>query len=329
MLDIYGTIGPACQTADVLAEMFLNGMTGIRLNLSHMTLPEAEKDLLELQAAAAICDIPRPKLLIDLQGPELRIGKMGAMELTEGTFVPLDFIPFPVLVQDYLLPGQEILLDDGKILLEICENYSENSPSPELVAKILRGGRLTSRKSIALPGCDIDPPTLTESDLKNLSLASSYGVTGVMQPFVRNAQDLITVRKALEDAGAKDIRLFAKIENMAGVEHLPELLPYADEIVIARGDLGNAMPLWELPKVQKEISGLCREMGKPFMVVTQMLSSMEESAVPTRAEVNDIYNAVLDGASSLMLTGETAIGRYPADAIRYLVKTAAVGLLQR
>ena len=164
-------------------------------------------------------------------------------------------------------------------------------------------------------------PTLTENDLKNIRLAARYGVTGVMLPFVRGKEDLLTLRRALDDAGAGHIEIFAKIENQQGVNALEELLPYCDHVVIARGDLGNAMPLWKLPGVQKTLASKCRQAGKPFMVVTQMLDSMHERAVPTRAEVLDIYNAVLDGASSLMLTGETAAGKFPAEAMEYLVKT--------
>jgi pyruvate kinase len=142
-----------------------------------------------------------------------------------------------------------------------------------------------------------------------------------MQPFVRSREDLMEVRGALDAAGGKKIRLFAKIENMAGVNSLGELIPHCDEIVIARGDLGNAVPLWELPAVQKRIAAACRAAGRDFMVVTQMLDSMTHRQVPTRAEVSDIFNAVLDGAASVMVTGETAAGDYPVLAIRYLTRT--------
>jgi pyruvate kinase len=180
---------------------------------------------------------------------------------------------------------------------------------------------LSSRKSIALPGAEMHTPTMTETDRENISIAGQYGVTAVMQPFVRDRKDLETVRAALNDAGSSDIQLFAKIENMEGVSNLDDLIPACDEIVIARGDLGNAMPLWELPRVQKNISVKCRCAQKKFMVVTQMLASMEHNAVPTRAEVSDIFNAVCDGAASVMVTGETAVGEHPAEAIRYLANT--------
>jgi pyruvate kinase len=162
---------------------------------------------------------------------------------------------------------------------------------------------------------------MTEADRRHIRLAKAYGVTGVMQPFVRGKADLLEVRGALNEADAQRIRLFAKIENTDGIAHLSELLPYCNEIVIARGDLGNAVPLWELPAAQKRIASVCREAGRDFLIVTQMLDSMTHRPVPTRAEVSDVFNAVLDGASSVMLTGETASGEYPAAAVRYLVKT--------
>ena len=162
---------------------------------------------------------------------------------------------------------------------------------------------------------------MTEADRNQIGRAKAFGVTAVMQPFVRSREDLIEVRRALDAAGGEDIRLLAKIENRAGVDLLEELIPRCDEIVIARGDLGNTMELWELPAVQKRIAARCREAGRDFMVVTQMLDSMIQRQVPTRAEVSDIFNAVLDGASSVMVTGETAAGEHPALVIRYLTRT--------
>ena len=312
--EIYGTLGPACDRKEILSEMLTLGMTGVRLNLSHMSLAEAEPWLDALHSAMK--DSGRScKLLIDMQGPELRIGALPApMMLTEGSRIDLSELHLSPEISDAIKPGQEILLDDGKLLL-IAETEGK--------AYVKRGGTINGRKSIALPGTEIHLPPLTDEDLKNISCAVDHGVTGVMQPFVRSAEDLKTVRAALNTAGGKNIRLFAKIEDQNGVSYLPELLEEADEIVIARGDLGNAMPLWELPVVQKRISSLCREAGKPFMVVTQMLSSMEQRPVPTRAEVSDIFNAVLDGAASVMVTGETAVGKYPRETIQYLVNTAA------
>ncbi len=317
MVQIYGTLGPACSDTETLSALFDSGMTGIRLNLSHVGLSGAAEQIERLHAAARRRGVS-PQLLIDMQGPELRVGALPAsLELRDGDLLRLGAdIPLPPAVLPHLLPGQEVLLDDGKLLLRVTEVLPQGA-----LARVERGGVLRSRKSAALPGVDIRLPAMTDSDLENLRLAKSFGVTGVMQPFVRGREDLEAVREALDRFGGQGIRLFAKIENREGVEKLPELLPAADEIVIARGDLGNAGPLWKLPALQKRISAACREAGRPFMVVTQMLASMEQSPVPTRAEVSDIFNAVLDGAASVMVTGETAVGKYPAEAMRYLSRT--------
>lgn len=370
MIDIYGTLGPACADPGTLKKMFSLGMTGVRLNLSHMTLAEAAPMIRALHEAAEACGI-RARLLVDLQGPELRIGRLETpLSLEEGRTVRLagcgehdtaspitgkdiPAIPVPSFLLPRLCPGQELLLDDGKILLRVtapaaahamadpadpaaahapadpADPTAETPPAAAVPAVVLRGGILSGRKSIAVPGLHIESPALTPADLKNIADAKKYGVTAVMQPFVRCRADLDAVRAALSEAGASHIRIFAKIENLDGVAALPSLIPAADEIVIARGDLGNAVPLWELPVLQKRIEAECLSAGKPFMVVTQMLTSMEHSAVPTRAEVSDICNAILDGASSVMVTGETAVGEYPAEVIRYLSETALSALSYR
>ena len=403
MVKIYGTLGPACQDEKILVEMFSLGMTGMRLNLSHVTLAESGELIGKMKWAAESCGV-KPQLLIDLQGPELRTGavaepillkneeiveicaaadwktenerndrcgdmdlirsatdqkgqkvvefleKNSREELTEtadkkknSESSPVQNrtsaqrmsarIELPDITIPYLIPGQEILLDDGKIHLKVVENSENIKPGSgekrRYFAKVLWGGLLKSRKSAAFPGAKINSPTLTKADLENIRLAKEMGVTGVMQPFVRGQEDLECVKNALQEAGAEDVKLFAKIENLDGVRKLEELLPGADEIVIARGDLGNAVHLWDLPSVQREISQKCQATGKPFMVVTQMLASMERNPVPTRAEVNDIFHAVLDGASSVMVTGETAAGDYPVEVIRYLVNTVRSAELVR
>ena len=310
-MDFYGTIGPACADVKLLQQMVEAGMTGIRMNLSHGPLA-AHADWLALLCKAGV-----KKLLIDLQGPELRIGRLPQpLSLTAGQTVRLGAqgIPCPAALVHSVQPGQELLARVDAV-------------EPEaLVCTVVRGGVLQSRKSLAAPGADIQMPTLTTEDKENLAIAADCGVTGVMLPFVRGAADIRNLRQALAEAGAPQLKILAKIENLAGVQALPEFLPLVDEVVIARGDLGNAMPLWELPRCQKQLSAACRAAGVPFMVVTQMLDSMHTRAVPTRAEVSDIYNAVLDGASSLMLTGETAAGQYPVQAMEYLVRTARTAM---
>ena len=319
MIDIFGTLGPACDEESILYEMFREGMTGIRINLSHIMLKDCAESIDKIKNAAEKNGLS-PKILIDMQGPELRIGNIPSPVTlkTDDVFLLGDEgISLDKRIFHAITPGQEILLDDGKIAA-VAISVTEDSAK----LKVTRGGNLSGRKSIALVGTTVDMPALTDCDLENISIASKYGVAGVMQPFVRSADDLKAVREALDSNAGKEIKLYAKIENRTGIDNLESFFPYADEIVIARGDLGNAVPLWDLPGVQKTIAQICNRHNMPFTVVTQMLSSMEHSKVPTRAEVSDIYNAVLDGAHSVMVTGETAIGGNPVEVIQYLVKTA-------
>lgn len=359
-LKLYGTLGPACCDKDCLKEMLLAGMTGIRLNLSHKTLAECRDWLVAYHEAAEDLHM-LPELLVDLQGPELRIGNLkqvlnleaggevilvpdpaaaksekdsdenkeaGSMNtiskgasgsLSDPDSPSLPVIPCPPILFDHFKEGLRLKLNDGKILLEIIRLLN---PAKKARARVIIPGELSSRKSIAADHVTLPLPVLTDQDRETLTQLRSYRVTGVMLPFVRSRQDLITLRKELMEAGMDYIRVFAKLETQEGLDVLPDLLPYCDEIIIARGDLGNAIPLPRLPGIQKKVAATCLRAHRPFMVVTQMLASMEHSPVPTRAEVTDIFQAVLDGASSLMLTGETAIGDYPVEAIRVLHETA-------
>ena len=289
-MEFYGTIGPACAQPETLRQMVDAGMTGIRMNLSHGALAE-HADWLSLIRAAGIRE-----LLIDLQGPELRTGRLAQpLTLPEGGPLRLGRggVGCPAALAAACRPGQQLLLDDGRLLVQVTDAAPD-----ALTCTVLRGGVLQSRKSLAAPGADIQMPTLTTEDKENLAIAAGCGVTGVMLPFVRGAADIRNLRQALAEAGAPGLKILAKIENLAGVQALPEFLPLVDEVVIARGDLGNAMPLWELPRCQKQLSAACRAAGVPFMVVTQMLDSMHTRAVPARAEVSDIYNAAALSALS-------------------------------
>lgn len=320
MTQIYGTFGPACGTRETLEAMFRAGMTGMRLNLSHCDLVDSAGMLEAFRRAAEAAGVEAPQLVIDTQGPELRLGDLESpLTLENGAAVCLGEggIPVPPVVLEALQPGCELLLDDGKLSLEVTAAADGGAE-----AKVQRGGVLTGRKSIKLPGKDLRLPVLTERDIRNIRQAERFGVTGLLQPFVHSGEELCRLRRILAENGAGHLKLFAKIETLEGAAHLEDILPQADVVVIARGDLGNDMPLWRLPAVQKDISAACRAAGKPFIVVTQMLASMERSPVPTRAEVSDIFNAVADGAWGVMVTGETAVGRYPAEAIRYLTQTA-------
>ena len=320
MLDFYGTLGTACREQEQILRLFLAGMTGVRLNLSHTTLEDCDSLLREhFWPAARAANVPA-RLIVDLQGPELRVGKLERpVPMEEGGLVRLGEggIPVPRVVVDTAGAGDRISLDDSALLLEV-----ERREEAALMCRVLRGGCLESRKSLTVLGVQTNAPTLTEEDRYNLSLAGKYGVTDVLQPFVRGREDIRILRGTLKELGLEHIRIMAKIENQQGLDRMEEIVEEADVICIARGDLGNNIPLWKLPSAQKKIARCCRKKNRSFFVVTQMLWSMQERAVPTRAEVCDIYNAVLDGADALMLTGETAVGKYPAQAMEYLVRTA-------
>lgn len=341
MTQIYATLGPACAGQEIQEKMFQAGMTGMRLNLSHTGLEESAGLLENFHKAARNAGVV-PQLLIDMQGPELRVGKLEeAVELCEGERVILSSgndsavvdgicIPVPAAVIPVMESGDEVLLNDGKIALRVLESckmqpkgtQQEDVQSIKVAAQVTRGGVLTSHKSVKITGKQVALPVLTEHDISNICLASEYGVTGLMQPFVQSGSDLAYVRRMLKEHGAEQVQIFAKIENRAAVANLPGIIEEADVVIIARGDLGNDMELWELPAVQKESEGACKEAGKPYIVVTQMLASMEENAVPTRAEVSDIFHAVMHGAYGVMITGESAVGKYPVEAVKYLANTA-------
>ena len=318
--EIFGTLGPACDNTDLLYEMFRRGMTGMRLNLSHTSLEESRDSIARFHEAAQRAG-RRGELLIDMQGPELRVGRMKSpAELAEGETVLLSedcVIPLPQAVLDALEEEDTLLFDDGRLELKVCSRKAGI-----LETRVVRGGLLYGRKSVKIVNKTINGAVLTEQDIANIEHAQEYGVTALMQPFVHSSDQLRHVRSVLDEKGCRHIRIFAKIEDRTGMENLEEIVPYADMIVIARGDLGNDMPLWELPAACHHIEAVCRKHGIPFLTVTQMLYTMIESPVPTRAEVSDIFHAVLEGASAVMVTNETAAGKFPAEVIRYLANTA-------
>ncbi len=296
-VELFGTLGPSCCEEPVLEAMFRAGMNGFRLNLSHTSLEMSTDWISAFHTAADRAQVKEPQLLIDLEGPELRIGMLASpLSIADGESIP---VPMPGHVLASLRIKDEVLLDDGKLEATVIEGRS------------------------------VQGPFLTPADKQNLAIAGSFGVTAVMEPFVTGPEALHAIRKELDQNGLQDVRIFAKIENREGVEALSAIMKEADLVVIARGDLGNDVPFQELPLVQKDISKRCRNAGCPFMVVTQMLTSMEHSKVPTRAELTDICNAVLDGASALMVTNETAVGDYPALVIRVLAETAKAALKAR
>lgn len=310
----YATLGPSCCDTAALSALLRRGVTGFRLNLSHTPLA-ARTDWIDALHEAERKTGLRAQLMIDLRGPEVRIGDMPApLPLAEGAAVTLGAdIPVDGDVLGALRPGMTVLLDDGAMALTVVDGG---------VCRVTRGGTLTGHKSLTLEGVDLRRPALCEADLADLSQAAALGVNAVMQPFVRSAGDLRVVRQTMAENGLADAELFAKVENQPGLDALPDWLALCDVVTIARGDLGSSLPLERLPAAQKHIAALCRSHRKPFLVVTQLLHSMIDHPSPTRAEVLDIYNAVLDGADCLMLTGETAQGRYPLESADWLIRVA-------
>ena len=310
----YATLGPSCCDTAALSALLRRGVTGFRLNLSHTPLAARTDWIAALHEAERKTGL-RAQLMIDLRGPEVRIGSLPApLPLAEGAAVTLGAdIPVDGDVLDALHPGMTVLLDDGAMALTVVDGG---------VCRITRGGTLTGHKSLTLEGVDLRRPALCEADLADLSQAAALGVNAVMQPFVRSAGDLRVVRQTMAENGLADAELFAKVENQPGLDALPDWLALCDVVTIARGDLGSSLPLERLPAAQKHIAALCRSRRKPFLVVTQLLHSMIDHPSPTRAEVLDIYNAVLDGADFLMLTGETAQGRYPLESADWLIRVA-------
>ena len=326
MIKTYATLGPRCCDSETLCAMLRLGLTGFRLNVSHRTLQECSQWTSALQEAGKAAGVT-PELIIDLRGGELRLGQLDApIPLRAGdrfTFgdggVPLD-----ADILDALHAGQPVLLDDSAIELTV-----EQVDGFSAVCRCIRGGLVEGHKSITLPDVDIPRPAVCQADLTDLAVARAHGVTAVMQPFVRSRSDLEQVRDALAQFGLSDFAIFAKVEDRIGLETLPQWLDLCDTVTIARGDLGSNLSLYELPRAQKDIAAVCRAANKDFLVVTHLLQSMIHAPVPTRAEVTDIYNACLDGAAALMLTGETAQGEFGVEAVTFLLEMARRGEADR
>ncbi|HKP17978.1 MAG TPA: pyruvate kinase [Gaiellaceae bacterium] len=322
---ILATIGPASATPERLAAMVAAGMDAARLNFSHGSRDQhrASVDLVR----GASDDAGRPLALVaDLQGPKLRIGDLPAPRILERgqevivtpeSGVQDGELPVsPAVIGEVLMPGHEVLIDDGLVRLRVEE--VENGRAR---CAVVTGGVVSAHKGVNLPGVPLPIPSLTTKDVGDLELALSLDVDFVALSFVRSAADLRDLRKLIEDAGSH-ADLIAKIEKAEAVAALDEILGETDAIMVARGDLGVEIGPAEVPLLQKRIIARSLELGKPVITATQMLESMIEHADPTRAEASDVANAVLDGSSALMLSGETAVGAYPVEAVAYMDRIA-------
>src|SRR5256886_12625700 len=322
---IVATIGPASATAEQLAELANAGMDGARLNLSHGTHDEHRERARAVRATEA--EVGRPIALIaDLQGPKLRIGELDdPVRLARGeeivvaggeTSVDGELPVSPAVIGEVLQPGHEVLIDDGLVRLRV-----EQIEQGRARCAVLAVGVVSSHKGVNLPGVPVPIPSLTRKDMDDLELALEIGVDFVALSFVRSAADVRDLRALIEQAGSQ-AHVIAKIEKAEAVDALDEILAESDAVMVARGDLGVEIGPALVPLLQKRIIIAALERGKTGITATQMLESMIHQAEPTRAEASDIANAILDGTSALMLSGETAVGEYPIESVAYMDRIA-------
>lgn len=324
---IVATLGPATATKNILSSMIALGVDVCRLNFSHGSQEDHLKSIQTIREINSEYDHINVGILADLQGPKIRIGKMkegGAslingseFKLTtkeligDGNQAYLSYSQFPKDVK----PGEVILLDDGKIQLKVLKTNLEDT----VICEVVHGGILTSRKGVNLPNTKVSIPSLTEEDLDNLNFALDQNVEWVAMSFVRTAEDIIQLKNIINKKG-KFARVIAKIEKPEAIENIDDIITVSDGIMVARGDLGVEMPMEDVPVLQKMIVKKCRDAAKPVIIATQMLESMITNPRPTRAEVNDVANSVLDGADAVMLSGETSVGEFPEIVIETMAK---------
>jgi pyruvate kinase len=319
---IVATLGPACSEKAVLKQMILEGLNVCRLNFSHGGHDghlEAIKIIRELNNELGL----NVAILADLQGPKIRTNDMenNGVYLESNSHVTITTekvvgttsrfsINYAQLPQD-VNPGERILLDDGKLVLEVISTNKKD----EIQVKVLHGGVLSSKKGVNFPNTTISMPCLTEKDLRDLEFALSHGVDWVGLSFVRNSDDIIQLKSIIKERGAM-AKVIAKIEKPEAVEDIDAIIEVADALMVARGDLGVEVPYQNVPLIQKMIINKARLNAKPVIVATQMMETMITNVTPTRAEVNDVANAVLDGADAVMLSAETSVGAHPIEVIK-------------
>jgi len=322
------TIGPATSSYKLIKKLIEIGMDVARLNFSHGSYEEHSLTYEYIREASL--KIGKPvAILQDLGGPKIRIGPIQkkSIFLKEGSLFTLTTRNVPgneqkVSITYFSLPqkvkkGDSLLLADGSLELKV-----EELTSTDIKCRIIRGGELSSHKGINLPNISLDIPSLTEKDYKHLLFGIEHKFDFIGISFVRKAEDILKVRKILKQKGAEDISLIAKIEKREALDNIEKIIEVSDGIMIARGDLGVEIPLEEVPSAQKIIIERCNQVGKPVITATQMLESMVANPRPTRAEVTDIANAILDGTDAIMLSEETAIGKYPLEAVKIMDKIA-------
>lgn len=324
---IIATIGPASEEVETLKKMLEAGMNVARLNFSHGSHEEHRRRIENLRQAAREAG-KLLAIMLDTKGPEIRTGRLasGPVKLEAGQRfvltnrevpgdnqeVQVSYAPLPQEVT----PGTTILLADGLISLKVVE-----TTSTDIVCQVMSGGELGERKGINVPGVRINMPFLNDKDRDDILFGIKMGVDYIAASFVRTAEDVLEIRRILEQEGAA-IDIIAKIESQEGVNNLDDIIQVVDGIMVARGDLGVEIPAEEVPLVQKLLVDKCTSAGKPVIIATQMLDSMINNPRPTRAEVSDVANAIFDGADAIMLSGETAAGKYPVEVVETMARIA-------
>lgn len=321
------TLGPASESEEKIVELMQAGMNVARFNFSHGTHEEQKGKHERLQNMAKKHGYPIATML-DTKGPEIRLKDFaeGKVQLVEGqkfTFTTEDImgtaerasITYKNLKNDVQVGGS-ILIDDGLIGLRIDE-----ITDTDIICTVLNGGPISNHKGVNVPGATLSMPFISEADLRDITFGAKSGFDFVAASFTRNAQDVKEVRKILEENNSK-AKIIAKIENMQGIHNLDEIIAAADGVMVARGDMGVEIPMEDVPVFQKEIIKKAVNAGKFVITATQMLDSMMKNPRPTRAEITDVANAIYDGTSAIMLSGETANGKYPVEAVQTMVRIA-------
>jgi pyruvate kinase len=322
------TIGPAVDDEELLKGLIKKGMNVARMNFSHGSHEEHQGRLDRVRKVIKELD-KNVAILLDTKGPEIRTGKFESKEviLEEGqTFILVNdeiigdktrcTVSYKNLYQD-VKKGTSILMNDGLIELKV-----EQIKGKDIYCTVMNGGVLGNNKNMNVPNAEIMLPALTERDISDLQFAVENNYDFIAASFIRKASDVLEIKKVLEKAGDSDIKVIAKIENRQGIDNIDEIIKVADGVMVARGDLGNEIPVEEVPVVQKMIINKCNLAGKPAITATQMLDSMIRNPRPTRAEASDVANAIFDGTSAIMLSGETANGKYPVEAVETMARIA-------
>ncbi|EGO8897551.1 pyruvate kinase [Enterococcus faecalis] len=324
------TIGPASESVDMLVNLINAGMNVCRLNFSHGDYEEHGARIKNIREAVKITG-KRVAILLDTKGPEIRTNDMenGAITMKIGDSVRISMtevlgtnekfsITYPELINDVNV-GSHILLDDGLIDLEVTDIDRDAN---EIVTVVKNEGVLKNKKGVNVPGVSVNLPGITEKDANDIRFGIGQGIDFIAASFVRRTSDVLEITKILEEENATHIQIIPKIENQEGIDNIDEILKVSDGLMVARGDMGVEIPTEDVPVVQKALIKKCNALGKPVITATQMLDSMQRNPRPTRAEANDVANAIYDGTDAVMLSGETAAGDYPLEAVQTMARIA-------